>query len=123
MLYDYKCPQCGKQTEAINKIADRHTNAPECHGKMQLFISRAPYAYMPMEIRYVCPVTRTGITNKRQRLNVMAKYDLVDANDIVTDKSIDRQLKRKEELDNIVASNRPPEELTKQVNKWAESSL
>lgn len=39
--YCYECPHCGGTTEAILPVDERHTGAPECHGKMSLVIQAA----------------------------------------------------------------------------------
>lgn len=37
-MYHYSCPKCGREADAIAKIARRHTSAPTCHGRMKLEI-------------------------------------------------------------------------------------
>ncbi len=37
-LYTYACDHCGDSTEAFNTVDERHTAAPDCHGKMRLEI-------------------------------------------------------------------------------------
>lgn len=39
--YTYECGHCGEAAEAILPVSERHTAAPECHGKMQLVIQAA----------------------------------------------------------------------------------
>lgn len=40
-LYSYLCATCGKQADSFANVVDRHSNAPNCHGKMQLEIVAA----------------------------------------------------------------------------------
>ena len=40
-LYSYLCTTCGKQADSFANVAERHSNAPNCHGKMQLEIGAA----------------------------------------------------------------------------------
>lgn len=37
-LYSYLCRTCGERAESFSNVADRHSNAPNCHGKMGLEI-------------------------------------------------------------------------------------
>lgn len=117
MLYSYRCKKCKRETDAINKVDDRHTNAPECHGKMELFISQAPYGYVTMDIRYRCPVTKQGVTSLRQRNDILDRHNLMDANDFVTDAAIARTQKKHDDLQEFCKKHKPPE-VEKYVDKW-----
>lgn len=37
-LYSYCCPTCEHQEDGFATVDERHTGAPECHGKMSLQI-------------------------------------------------------------------------------------
>lgn len=41
----------------------------------------ANMGFVKAECRYVCPVTRKPVTTQRQRQNIMAEHNLIDAND------------------------------------------
>ena len=98
MLYDYKCSTCGRETEAINRIEERHSHAPVCcETSMKLVITKAPYGWVDREVRYVCPVTNKGVTNRRQRNEIMARENLVDANDVFPTREKRLEAKAKEQ--------------------------
>lgn len=40
-IYLYVCPRCGRAEDGFASVSERHTAAPECHGKMQLEIGAA----------------------------------------------------------------------------------
>lgn len=83
MLYDYRCKSCLKETEAVNRIAERRTNAPVCcDEKMEIWIKQAPMGFVDREVRYMCPETGIGVTSRNQRNEIMARNNLVDANDL-----------------------------------------
>ncbi len=79
-LYTYRCDECGNELEQFNRITDRHTNAPDCHGPMGIRL-HANMGYLKADCHYVCPVTRKPVTTQRQRANIMAEHNLIDAND------------------------------------------
>ena len=83
MLYDYRCTHCGAERLNVhNSIANRKTNAPECCGdKMTIIITAAPMGFVDREIHYKCPVTNQEVTSRRQRNEIMARNNLMDAND------------------------------------------
>ena len=84
-LYSYKCGKCNKAKDQYNSIDARH-NCPacECGGETKLSI-------MPTQIApilgggdfpgYMCPVTDTYITSRKQRRNIMAEHDLIEKGD------------------------------------------
>lgn len=37
-LYSYECDHCAETTDHFATVDERHTAAPECHGKMRLVI-------------------------------------------------------------------------------------
>lgn len=78
-LYAYVC-ECGKSEDRFNRIADRHTNAPECHGPMRMEL-QPTYGYVQTECHYRSPLTGEPITSWRQRKYEMESKGYVDAND------------------------------------------
>jgi len=107
MLYDYQCKQCNRETEAINRIAERNTHAPVCcEQPMQIIIKSAPMAFMDRDIHYICPVTNQEVTTRRQRNNIMAREGLVDANDVVAPES-ERKAARKRVKESIKQETPP----------------
>ena len=83
-LYAYKCPSCGAESDDFNRIDERHTHAPNCdHCAVQMSMVIPPVRGIVQETaHYVCPATGERVTSWRQRRNIMAKHDLVDARDI-----------------------------------------
>lgn len=79
-LYTYRCDSCGTEKDEFNRIADRHTNAPACHGPMGIRL-QPNMGYLKADCHYKCPVTRQPVTTQRQRKNIMAEHGLIDAND------------------------------------------
>lgn len=92
-IYDYLCPECGAERELFNRVSERRTNAPDCHGPMDIKLS-ANLGYVQRECRYECPVTGKVVTSHRERRNVMAEHDLVDANDFKPDMAHRKAKKR-----------------------------
>jgi len=121
MLYDYKCSVCGNMTEKANKIADRHSNAPECCGQaMSIAITTAPYGYVDRPIHYRCPVTNEGVTSKKQRREIMAREGLVSAHDLCrTQEQRQREVAEKKA---IVEKGFGPKEIQQKVNDWAKNN-
>lgn len=97
-LYAYKCTGCGAEQDDFNRIDDRDANAPHCRAcavRMMRVISPVR-GNVQETCHYVCPATGQGITSWRQRRNVMAENNLVDARDIsnATEREKRRQKKR-----------------------------
>ena len=92
-LYSYACPVCGAERDEFNRIDDRHTNAPQCHGPMRLLISPVRGSVQE-SCHYVCPQTGQGVTSWRQRRNILAEHRLVDARDL---NGPEQRRKRREE--------------------------
>lgn len=123
MLYDYLCRSCGHETEAINKIDERRTNAPVCCGEgMDIIIKKAPLGFVEREVRYRCPVTGQGVTSMRQRKDIMAREGLVDANDFEPLKKVARKNKELAEQKEYVESLRGPDVGQKEADEWNEST-
>lgn len=114
MLYDYQCKSCGTEKEAVSRIADRFTNAPVCcDEKMTLFIKQAPMGYVDREVRYICPVTNSEVTTRRARNEIMARNNLIDANDL----GGSFQQREKEKARYKQSLDKPPEDLSKEMSK------
>jgi len=93
MLYAYQC-SCGYETEAYNKMADRHTHAPVCgknatHGQMTIKLT-APMFTIAADCAYKCPLTNQVVTSHRQRKNIMRERNVVDARDFTTNEAIQK---------------------------------
>ena len=79
-IYTYKC--CDETTTQYKRIADR-MHGPECPAcgiTMQLKVVPTMVHVRQFD-NYRCPVTRETVSTERQRRNIMAEHDLVDAND------------------------------------------
>ncbi len=112
MLYDYHCKQCGNETEAVNRIDERRTNAPICcDARMSIVIKAAPQAFVQRPCEYICPVTGKEVTTWRQRRNIMAEEGLVDANDLVNHKTIQARVKEREKMREVAEAHRLPNHL------------
>lgn len=81
-IYTYKCPECQSERDDFNRIDDRHTNAPtcECGARMAMQISPVR-GVVQKDANYVCPATGEQVTSYRQRRNLFAKHNLMDARD------------------------------------------
>ena len=79
-IYAYICHECGAEREGFNRVSERRTNAPDCHGPMDIRLT-PNIGFVQRECHYECPITGQPITTHRQRANVMAEHDVVDAND------------------------------------------
>lgn len=83
-IYEYRCNECGAELEAARMIEQRRTHAPVCCGKPTQIEIRTPrHGYVDNMEEYLCPVTRQGVTTRRQRNEIMAREGLVDANDFL----------------------------------------
>lgn len=105
-LYSYQC-HCGHETDAFNRVAERHTSAPFCginatHGRMGVKI-RPVLGYVQRDCHYMCPVTGKEVTTNRMRNNIMREHDLIDANDFPPQKGIEREQKKKARRDELIA--------------------
>lgn len=63
----------------------------------------APIVHVPANLHYICPVTGEGVTNERQRRNIMAREGLVDANDFTPEYIVRRQKKKTEARQKLAA--------------------
>ena len=79
-MYDYQCKTCAAITTRFKKIVDRN-DAPtcDCDSVMRLAILSAPATQVQPEAHYLCPATGQEVTSWRQRKNLFAKHDLIQA--------------------------------------------
>ena len=99
MIYLYHCDDCGHETEAFNRIADRHTHAPICgknetHGPMSIKLTPGLF-HVASDVHYICPMTRREVTSHRQRQNIMRERNVVDANDFKPEQGFAKAEKEK----------------------------
>ena len=78
--YVYQC-ECGQRTERFNRIAERYSNAPICHGSMAI-VPQAPMVSVQADAHYICPATGERVTSRRQRKYMMEKGGYIDADDV-----------------------------------------
>jgi len=122
LIYDYACKSCGSETERVNKIDDRHTNAPVCCGEhMPIVIKKAPMGYVDRPIYYRCPVTNEGVTSKSQRREIMAREGLVSAHELMQTK--DQRNAAEQNVKDLSEQSRGPESVRKDVDTWARREL
>ena len=122
MLYDYQCKQCKAETEAINKVDERNTNAPVCCDEpMVIIIKQAPMGYMGRTIDYICPVTNEHVTTKRQRRNIMAENNLKPAHELMQSKEA-RNAAEQRSKDLTAQSQNVPKEVREHVIDWAKKA-
>lgn len=92
-IYAYVCQECGDERDQFNRISERRTNAPQCHGAMDIKLSPV-LGHVQRDCHYICPVTDQPITSNRQRRNMMAEHNVVDANDFKPEAAHAKQKKR-----------------------------
>lgn len=49
---------------------------------MGMIIKQAPMGFVDREINYKCPVTNQPVTSRKARNEIMARNNLIDANDL-----------------------------------------
>lgn len=77
-LYTYTCP-CGHTSEQINRVAERHTHAPEhCGARMGMRL-HAPMIAVQAEVCARSPVDGTVLTTRRARIEHMKRNGLQEA--------------------------------------------
>ena len=121
-MYDYRCKTCRAETEAVNRIDERNSNAPICCGeRMEIIIKKAPMGYVDRVIHYICPVTNERVTTKRQRHNIMAREGLVSAHEQISSYALrQKQVEQRQELTRL--SKQAPAEVSKFVEGWAKQA-
>ncbi len=98
--YDFQC-ECGHVQEEVLRVAQLDTSAPaceDCGGKMRQVLLEAPMAYVRPDTHYKCPVTNAGVTSQAQRRNIMAKHDLIDANDFTPEYAMRKEKKKWDDI-------------------------
>ena len=82
-IYSYQCEVCQKQEDKYNTIDDRK-NGPDCHGSMKLVIGAAniqPILGGGDFPGYMCPVTDTFVSSRKQRKRIMDEHNLIETGD------------------------------------------
>jgi hypothetical protein len=64
---------------------------------MEIIIKKAPMGFVDREVNYICPVTNQQVTSRRKRNDIMARNNLVDANDL-TPSYMEREKAREQHL-------------------------
>lgn len=122
-VYDHICRTCGSETEAVNAVSKRRTNAPVCcDERMDIIIKVAPQGYVQREVYYKCPVTNKEVTTMRDRKYIMESEGLVDANDFDPLKKVAQKNKERAEQKAYVESLNAPEAGQKEAEEWNEST-
>lgn len=115
-MYDYQCTECAAITTRFRKIVDRNDLLIcECHGVMKLAILSAPHTKIQEEAHYLCPATGEEVTSWRQRNNLMAKHDLVQA-DPDRDAEIHKRTVAKKKKRDELAKDYLPKDLRDQLS-------
>jgi putative FmdB family regulatory protein len=120
-IYPFTCPTCGASRDEFKRVADRDANPPECCGAAMARQITAPMVSVPAECRYKCPVTGEVVTSYRQRRNLMAQHNLVDANDFTPAYMVERKRKARAENERIAAGLYAdlPKEIVQQATQIA----
>lgn len=113
-LYEYRCRQCGAESEAYNRIAERESGAPACAcgGQTEPFIGTPPMGHVQGECHYVCPKTGEQITSRKQRAENFARHGLMDANDFTPQYLHRTKTERRRKLNELAAQLKPPPGVT-----------
>ncbi len=76
-LYEYKCPQCEEEWDAVHKVECRKTEkCPFCDSQAELQMS---INARPQVLDYYSENLDTHITSPKQRRKLMKQKDLEDA--------------------------------------------
>ena len=92
MLYESKCHKCGEVHTYIAKISNYQEAAPMCcDERTQRYFSPNSIPLINASTarvfeNYKCPETGQIVTSDRQRNNIMATHDLIDARETGTGK-------------------------------------
>jgi putative FmdB family regulatory protein len=117
-MYDYQCKECLSITTRYRKMDERNNplRCSNCQGDMKMAILSAPFATVQPEAHYLCPATGKEVTSWRQRKNLFAKHDLVEADPDRQQENMQKGLRRKAERDKLQKEYLPKdlrEKLTK----------
>ena len=114
-LYEYQCQNTGKIISRHRRIQDRKLPCQcECGSSAVLGIFSAPMGHVQPEAHYVCPATGQQVTSWRQRRNLFAQHDLMDANEVDQAHAKKARLKKKEKREEL-AKDYLPDDLHKQL--------
>ena len=78
--YSYKCDHCGYKFELIERMRD-HKNVTECimcKSEAKQVILTPPLAFVAPECVYESPIDGTVITNRKQRIEDMARNNCME---------------------------------------------
>lgn len=120
MIYEYQCTECGDIFSKVRRVQDRKLPAHcDCGGEGRFGIFSAPVGHVQENLMYACPASGEKVTSWRQRKNIMAKFDLIDANETDQAGQMKERLKRKKERDKVANDymNSMPKELRKQLKE------
>jgi Zn-finger nucleic acid-binding protein len=121
-IYEYRCPVCSAELEAANRIDERRTHAPYCCGvQAEIEIRTPPKGYVDNMEEYRCPVTRKGVTTRRQRNEIMKREGLIDANDFLKTDEQRQAVQAKYDADQKKYQNYGPEVVRKAVTEWVQT--
>jgi predicted nucleic acid-binding Zn ribbon protein len=114
-LYAYRCPTCQAEQDAYLPVAEHETGAPVCegHGQMRQYLTPVMVSVQP-ECHFICSATEgdVQVTSHRQRANIMAEHNLIDARELDYPKQIaERKARKARELEEARATL-PPVDLT-----------
>jgi len=106
--YLYRCRDCGSERELFNRVSECESNAPSCCKAAMSIIPQAAFGFVQRECHYKCPVTGREVTSWRQRQNIMAEKNLVDANDFNIRQHFEADRRKHAELESLAAQLPPP---------------
>lgn len=108
-MYLYRCRECGSERELFNRVSECESNAPECCGAKQAIRIQPVMGFVQPDVHYKCVVTGQGVTSHRQRRNIMAEKNLIDANDFKPEQAAARAKKIHDENAALAAQLPKPE--------------
>jgi predicted nucleic acid-binding Zn ribbon protein len=115
-LYAYRCGTCGAEQDAYLPVAEVDTGAPECtgHGTMRQYLTPVMVS-VQAECHFICSATDQPVTSHRQRQNIMAEHNLIDARELDYGKRIsERKAQKARDLEDARATL-PPVDLTEYI--------
>lgn len=108
-MYAYRCSECGSEMDAFNRVAECESNAPVCCGAPRKIVIQPVMGVVAGDVHYKCPVTGKEVTSMRQRRNIMAEKNLVDANDFPPEQAAAKAKKIHDENAALAAQLPQPE--------------
>ena len=79
--YTYRCDTCTAVRDEFNRVAECESAAPECCGARMRIKIQPVMGSVQGECHYRCPATGQMVTSWKQREEIFAKYNLMDARD------------------------------------------